>query len=235
MKRFIVRAAATAAVLLAPLTATAQGERPPEAIAASKAAGDKLLTDADAADLFTNETDNAASITLRHTASGMRCLFETARRADNQVILITQILPRGEDVACQTPAGRASVTFYATRAPGVTPDMALDSAAGAIKMNWRGAKPWKPSGRSQDLLSKSEKAMAMQKLTRTAWFRINEDGGAYVTRVSVGEVDGWVIKMRATAPAMDAPIVEMLFDLFWLGAYASAYDTKNPDAWPAPK
>lgn len=227
MNRRIVLTALAAVSLLLPGAAFAQAApevESPEKIAAVKAQGDAIIAEAKAADLFVNTTDSATGIEILHPASGMTCRF--VPNVENRIIVITQVLPRGEDVACDAPMGRTALTFYASRIPGATLDSELRGAVQAIKGRWGGAKPWKPSGRTQALIGKSEKAMAAQKDTRTAWFLVKDREGPMITRVSVVVVDGWVIKMRATAPEYDGPIVEMLLDLNWLAVVAGAREAK---------
>lgn len=229
MNHRIMLAALAAVSLLLPCAALAQAApeaESPERIAAVKAQGDAIIAEAKAADLFVNKTSGAKAIEILHPASGMTCRF--VPDVENRIIVITQVLPRGEDVACAAPMGRTSLTFYASRIPGATLDSELRGAVQALKARWGGAKTWKPSGRTQELIGKSEKAMAAQKDTKTAWFLVKDPQGPMITRVSVVIVDGWVIKMRATAPEYDGPIVEMLLDLNWLAVVSAAREAKAP-------
>lgn len=187
-----------------PAPAGAQAEA-----AAAKAEGDALLAAADAADLFTNESDQGnGAILLRHKASGFRCVLNPGKAA-NKVTIYSQ--PRGDDVGCTTQTFSDTRTFYITRARGASTDIALATAVQGIISRFRGAKPVRAGRPSAPLLSPPPGLVVPE--SRTAVFRTATGD----ERVTVGKVGDWLVKYRFSAPegvaAEGGPL-----DMFWTTA-----------------
>lgn len=145
----------------------------------------------DVADLF--EPIDDEHITVRHTASGLRCQFysdETTAR-----LVVFSGLARGEDVGCVSETADQARTLYATRYPGeITPAQAMADAVASIRNRFADARP--TSARlhmqSEDLPDVMDRH-----------FLITLRDEQWLTSVFVAAHEGWIIKLRFTARAVD--------------------------------
>lgn len=82
------------------LATTSVANAEPTSSSEAKIEGDRLLAQAGATNLFTNETgsDNTAAIRLRHNASGVLCVFNPGKPLNGVSVSPTPV--RGDDVGC---------------------------------------------------------------------------------------------------------------------------------------
>ncbi|WP_395645629.1 hypothetical protein [Terricaulis sp.] len=197
------------ALALAALSASpalAQVEEELDASVGAIASG--LIGDSDAEGVF--EVYPAEhDVVVRHIRSGLICRMpETSA---NRLIIFPEAA-RGEDVACETSDGRETIRIFATRFSFATTLRAqIDGAAAVIQRQHPDAQPFTAATAIAD---------SGQPASRTAQFIIAANGARSYTRVSVALVDGWVIKLRYTAPAAnDAAAREaaQLSGRYWAG------------------
>lgn len=208
MKHFWKMAVLAAALGAAPALAEPARSQP--------VAARQIINAADAGDLFTPLPGDRGA-RARHAASGLICAFG----ADGGRILVFPGLPRGDDVGCDAASPAGAATLYATRYPMTTDIEAhLDGAIRSIHARYPAAQPYAASAR------------AAEDGSRSARF-VNEaaDGARLYTRVSLALIDGWVIKMRYSAPAADDAAVaaaDAAADQLWadtLATIAAAHST----------
>lgn len=148
-------------------------------------------------------------VVVRHIRSGLICRMPEANA--NRLIIFPQAA-RGEDVACETTDGHETIRLFATRFPfNTTLQAQVDGASAVIARQHPDARAFAAST-----------AIAATGLpeSRSAHFIISNNGVRSYTRVSVAVIDGWVIKMRYTAPAADdtaAREAAQLSGRFWAG------------------
>jgi hypothetical protein len=175
----------------------------------------RLISDASADGVFTVVTGES-TVSVRHTRSGLVCRMDPA--ATNRVIIFPQAA-RGEDVGCESSNGREQIKLYATRFPFTTTvAQQVQGASAAIQQHFPGARPYQMALRaSADGLPSSQSAHFVVQ---------SPDGGQDYTRVSVAMINGWVIKLRYTAPAADDEATQrdaLVADRVWaavLGEFA---------------
>ena len=195
------------ALIAAP--AWAQGtEEEPQASVGSLASG--LIGDADAEGVF-DIVPAEHQVAVRHTRSGLVCRMDP--NGANRLIIFPEAA-RGEDVACETSDGNATIKLYATRFSFRT-NVAdqLAGSATAIQHHFPDARPFQMTLRaSADGLPPSQ----------TAHFLVHEaNGPQQYTRVSVAMIHGWVFKLRYTAPAANdaaAQQAALVADRVWAEA-----------------
>jgi hypothetical protein len=196
---------ALAFVLIA-APAWAQGtEDEPEASVGSLATG--LIGDADAEGVF-EIVPAEHEVAVRHIRSGLVCRMDpnSAYR-----LIIFPEAARGEDVGCELRDGDAVIKLYATRYS--FPTTVAQQVAGAtaiILQHYPGARPLQ--------LAQHASANGLP-ASQSAHFLVRDAAGAQdYTRVSVAMIQGWVIKLRYTAPAADdaaAARVAQIADAVW--------------------
>lgn len=170
----------------------------PEQVQAAKAEADRLISAAEAGDLFVNMTGNATP-TVRHRASGLICHFRGSPETDR--ILIFPNSPRGDDVGCTTRDSSVWVetTYYATRyTPMPTEEAILGEAMAAIRNRFPGARPFEGE------LSTAE----VEGVTPISdGLVVDTNLGTLFTMAAVEHQDGWSFKARATGPLEKAAAV----------------------------
>ena len=172
--------------------AWAQGtEDEPQAAPGSIAIG--MIEEANADGVF--EIVHNGQVSVRHTASGMRCDF--ARNGDGGRLVLFPNLPRGDDVACDWNDGQTFTTLYATRYPfNSTLAEQIDGAAAAIRRHFPNAETY-----PGDVEQNTDDGLPTRRTTR---FIVMREGQRYYSRVSVARVGSWIVKLRYSAPAPDA-------------------------------
>lgn len=169
----------------------------------------RLIADASADGVF-NVVTGEQSVAVRHVRSGLVCRMDPANT--NRVIIFPQAA-RGEDVGCESSNGREQIKLYATRFPFTTTvAQQVQGASAAIAQHFPGARPYQMALRaSADGLPPSQSAHFVVQ---------GRDGVQEYTRVSVAMINGWVIKLRYTAPAADDETVQrdaLVADRVWAG------------------
>lgn len=179
---------ALALLALAP-AAWAQDEEEPAAAPGSIAEG--MIDNANARGVF--ELIHSGQVSVRHIGSGMRCDF--LRDGSNGRIVLFQGLPRGDNVACDSQEGDATVTFYATRFPfETTLDEQIRAAEAAIRQ---------VSPDAALYLGETEIASDTLPAHISTQFILTRNGQRLYTRAAIAQIGAWTIKLRYTAPAPD--------------------------------
>lgn len=198
------------ALALAALSASPARADPPEGElqASPGAIATGLIGDSGADGVF-EVYPSEHDVVVRHIRSGLICRMPEDHA--NRLIVFPQAA-RGEDVACETSDGRETIRVFATRFSFPTTLQAqIDGASAAIVRQHPDAHPINLST-----------AVALTGLpeSRSAQFIISNGGVRTYTRVSVAVINGWVFKMRYTAPAADdtaAREAAQLSGRFWAG------------------
>lgn len=180
---------------------------PPEAL---RAHAQELISAASAEGIFVPEDNERVSV-LRHTTSGMRCLFPLGAQGRAMIVPSESlVIPRGDDVACEQNFGLGIVTLYATRFPHAqTLDSAMQGAVAAMLVRYPDAR--------EVALSDIERFPAPEgrniSESRTAAFTVRDGDQQLFTRISVYVADGWEYKMRFTS---DIPRANVMADMMWM-------------------
>ena len=162
-------------------------EGEPAASIGSLASG--LIGEADAEGVF-DIVPAEHEIAMRHTRSGLVCRMDP--NGANRLIIFPEAA-RGEDVACETTNGHATIKLYATRFSfHTTMAEQISGSAAALRQHYPDAQPFQMSSRA---------SMGGLPPNQTAHFLVRESGVQQYTRVSVAMIRGWVFKLRYTAPA----------------------------------
>jgi hypothetical protein len=161
---------------------------------APPAAAAALIAAASAQDLF-EALPSDTQIVVRHTRSGLTCRMRSSWR--NRIIIFPDAA-RGEDIACESTNGSATIRLYATRYSfRTTLDQQISGAVAAIRQTAPDAHDYAPT------VTQSFPGLPA---TRSAAFlltRANDHAQMY-SHISVAMVSGWVYVMRYSAPAADA-------------------------------
>ena len=164
------------------------------AAAATPAAATALITAASAQDLF-EALPSDAQVVVRHTRSGLTCRLRSSWQ--NRIIIFPDAA-RGEDIACESTNGSATIRLYATRYSfHTTLDQQISGAVAAIRQTAPDAHDYAPT------VAQSFPGLPA---TRSAAFLLTRasDHTQMYSHVSIAMVSGWVYVMRYTAPAADA-------------------------------
>lgn len=208
---------ALALLALAP-AAWAQDEEEPLAAPGSIAEG--MIENANADGVF--ELIHNGQVSVRHIGSGMRCDF--LRDGANGRIVLFAGLPRGDNVACDSQEGDATVTFYATRFPfETTLDEQLRAAEAAIRHVSPDATAYQ--GQAQEIASDTLPAH------RSVQFIVTRNGQRLYTRAAIAQIGAWTIKLRYTAPAPDDESAQRHAESSW---FIFAGKLEEMTAPPAP-
>lgn len=138
------------------------------------------------------------SVSVRHVASGLVChFFGTPTRTE---LLAFTGSPRGEDVGCLTNVEGKVMTLYATRYdPPISTEEALQHGIAGIRHSFPDAQSTPAT-----LNFSTEGAPT----PRVAHFLATRNGERWFTSVMVAESNGWMFKLRYSAPAPDeAPLM----------------------------
>lgn len=177
---------------------------PPE-VAALTAEADAVIRKASAQAHFINDTRKDFPA-VRHTASGLRCLFQPGR-SDNAIIWIGSITGRGGMGCMSRPVGLHQTLEAIRLAPGETLDSVFDTSVLTITAEQPDARAYAGGGLSVRVAPASGVVVAEP---RTAGYFVRRDGQAVFSRVSVALVDGWIIRQQFEAPAAQADEAELL-------------------------
>lgn len=178
---------ALAALALSATQSYAQ-ETPPSRLQDSQA----LIERFEMSDIFTPIEDDALGV--RHTASGLVChFFGAPTRVE---LLAFSGSTRGEDVGCLSNFEGKVLTLYATRyAPAISADEALQHGIAGIRHSFPDAQPMPAT-----MTVATEGAPT----PLVAHFLATRDGARWFTSVMVAESNGWIYKLRYSAPAPEA-------------------------------
>ena len=184
---FLCPAPATAQQTPASTGAAAATPAPPAAAAA-------LIAAASAQDLF-EALPSDTQVVVRHTRSGLTCRLRSSWH--NRIIIFPDAA-RGEDIACESTNGSATIRLYATRYSfRTTLDQQISGAVAAIRQTTPDARDYAPT------VAQSFPGLPA---TRSAAFLLTRasDHAQMYSHVNIATVSGWVYVMRYSAPAADA-------------------------------
>lgn len=209
-----MKRAIAALSILAAFTAGAAWAQPSDAPPASavqaqeaRAEADRLIAQAEAADLFDNITEDDQP-RIRHRRSGLICTFTLGER-QNRLLVFGSGIARGDDVGCNTMTGDVAITHYATRYPGgKSAADALSEAAAAIRNRFSDARDYTGEGLAPD--------EGRQPPSLIARFLIGQDDETQYTHALVAEVGPWVFKQRLSGPAESASMVQLFGQAQWV-------------------
>jgi len=207
-------AALVAAVALAGGAAAQPAAAVERATDAARAEAARLIAEARAGDLF--EDASTGSVPgARHLRSGLVCSFEPGEQANRIFVLEESVAPRGDDVACATQVLGVTTLLYATRYPKpVSVREAVDDAIRGVAAQFPGAREY--GGRTAKV-DPSAPAAANRERARV---EVTIEGQPALAKIDVAEVNGWIIKLRATGP-LEPPLAT---DLFAEVAFAAVLD-----------
>ncbi len=209
-------AAAFLSLMMGQPAAQAPPRAPAPATAEARGEAARLITEARAGDLF----EDASTGTVpgaRHLRSGLVCSFEPGSAANSIFVLDEGAAPRGDDVACTTQVLGVTTTLYATRyARPVTVREAVDDAIRGIAAQFPGAREYAGKTANADVDPRTPGAATRER----ARVEVTIEGQPALAKVDVAEVNGWIVKLRATGPLEPA----MATDLFAEVAFAAVLD-----------
>ena len=190
--------------LIALLALIGMQAAPSEAVAAAVNEGDRLLADAQATDLFINESATGqGAILLRHKASGYRCVLNTGK--DVNLVRVYPNPVRGDDVSCTTRTITDVRTTYFTRHTASAEEFA-ESAAIVIRARYRNAREVNVANDPIELVLYDFEVPSP--LTRGF-----ETHDSY-EQVTIGKQGDWVVKIRfSSAPGQSG--MGSMFANFW--------------------
>lgn len=178
---------------------------PAPGVAVLSAEADAVIRKASAQGHFINDTRKDFPA-VRHTASGLRCLFQPGR-SDNAIVWIGPTAGKG-GVACRSrPVGLSQTLEAIQLAPGETLDSVFQKSVVNITSQQPEARAYAGGGISVRVAPSSGLAPAEPK---TAGYLVSRDGQEVFSRVSVALVNGWIIRQQFEAPAAHADQAELL-------------------------
>jgi hypothetical protein len=165
--------------------------------AENRAAADALIAKAHGEAFLTNGSDDKLSV-VRHTRSGLRCLFDPGDSANAVAILpATPESPLGDAVACTSRDRDILITLSATRlAHRPTSDAAVAMAVSALQQELGDLQPYHGSGFT--IAGRPSDAPIV-----TERYTGHADGKATHAVIAVSVVGDWVLEARAITPADD--------------------------------
>ena len=194
--------ALAAAALLA---ATPAPEREPANLAALRAQADAVIRAASAQRWFVNDTrwDMPA---VRHTASGLRCLFQPGD-AGNRIIYVGGVKTSG--MGCiSRPSGFRQTLTAVRLAEGETLDAVF--AASVLDITFQRPEAREYQGPRTVVRVEPGPGAPAAPEARTARYLVRIGEQEVFSLVSVALVDGWVIRQQFEAPAANAEDADML-------------------------
>ena len=200
MPLFAVLAAALAAV-------SAPGSITPldPEVAALTAEADAVIRKASAQAHFVNDTRKDFPA-VRHTASGLRCLFQPGR-TDNAIVWIGSGRGKGGMGCASRPVGLRQTLEAVQLTPGDTLESVFATSVLNITTQQPDARPYAGGGMTVRVAPPAGLALAEPK---TAGYLVTREGQEVFSRVSVAIVDGWIIRQQFEAPAARAEEAELL-------------------------
>jgi hypothetical protein len=190
--KIFVKARPCAIALAAALVASPALAQVPQG--AARAAGDSLLAQAGATDLFDNVTgDDGQDIKLKHKASGLVCEFNLG--APSNRIVVFDARTRGDDIACATGGEAGERVLYASHTPGRTLAEAFAHDRADVEKSHPGATPYAlPPGTDSPILQMLD--TPPMPASKTARFIVDHQ----FTSVSSAVVKDWSLEFRFTCP-----------------------------------
>lgn len=207
--------AAAAALAASSAPAQVHGQAPAVPSGAARAEGTALLAQAGATDLFDNLTgEQSQSISLKHKASGLICVFNPGQPANRIVLFDSPV--RGEDIACSTGGEAGERTLYASHTPGRTLADAFAHDVGEVKRAHPDIRDY--------ALPRSENSPILQMLeippmppSKTARFIVDHQ----FTTVSSAVYKDWSLEFRFTcAEAQEDLAADALQPTLWVSILA---------------
>ncbi len=215
-----MRAAAGAALLVALIAtgpaaaqlATAAPKTPgtPAQTAAARSEADRVITAADAGDLFANATDGIVP-RMRHLKSGLVCGFDPGDAGAAIKVYDSAGMPRGDDISCGHHLRDITLTLFVTRYPQpMTAHQVLQESVNAMHQRFTDMAFWtgdaasvKPQGKPGPPAVEPETVRIAAKL----------NGAAVFTRSSAAACRGWIIAQRVTVPVETALAADLAAEL----------------------
>lgn len=206
-------------------SAFAQEPPPPPAPEQLDAYSASILSAGHADGVFVREP-NERVVALRHTASGLRCLFGVGSTGTVEVFPTESLgVAHGDDVGCDQDIGFGKITLYATRsATPITAEGAMATAVAALRA-------LHPEMRAIRVDPSDLPITRPAPPSLTQYFAIRQDGRNVLTRISIAEIDGWVVKMRFTS---EVPRADMIAEMTWRGSLIDMIDHRASAASAAP-
>ena len=195
----------TALTVALAATSALQTEPTDAKVALAVAEGDRLLSAAEAGELFINESASAeGAIVLRHKASGYRCVMNPGKSVN--AVHVYPSATRGDDVSCTSETISDIRSLYLTRS-AVSATEAAETAAAAIRARYRNARPADLSrNRGMFIIpeGRTPKPVTLGFETRDSY-----------EQVTVGAANGWLIKYRFSSPPGTSGR-SGIFEEFWI-------------------
>ncbi|MDP8916888.1 MAG: hypothetical protein M3M95_06765 [Pseudomonadota bacterium] len=180
---------------------------PPAELEALRAEADAVIRRASAQAHVVNDTRRDFPA-VRHTASGLRCLFQPGR-SDNAIVWIGSAA--GGGMGCTSRPVGFHQTLQAVRlAPGETLESVLEASVRDITTGRPDARLYEGGGMSVRVAPAAGLPPAA---SRSAAYLVRREGRAVFSRVSVAIVDGWVIRQQFEAPADQAEAAQLLAEV----------------------
>lgn len=203
--------------------ASAQTAPPDPSPAALDAYAASLLTTGHAEGVFAREASERV-VALRHTASGLRCLFGLGSEGAVSVFPTEPLgIAHGDDVGCDANTGFGKLTLYATRYPHAR------AAAQAVANATEELRHFHPDARSAHVDAPTLPINRPVPPSSLQYFTYRLGGQEMLTRISIAEIDGWEYKMRFTT---DTPRANPIAEMTWLATLADIAD-RNAATAPA--
>lgn len=159
--------------------------------AQSGASARELIAAAQAEGVF-EAVPTESVVAVRHGRSGLVCRMD--RSFANRLVIFPQAA-RGEDVACDSTGGGASITLYATRFSLDAPLSAqFEGSVAAIHSRFPDARPYHPDADIPPA-GRVEQHSAQFLASRPS------DHVQLYSRLSIAVINGWSIKLRYSAEA----------------------------------
>lgn len=193
------------AAALAPLPGPSPAAVPAPDLLVLREEADAVIRKASAQAHFVNDTRKDFPA-VRHTASGLRCLFQPGR-ADNVIVWIGSNAGGGGVGCSSRPVGFRQTLEAIQLAPGDTLDSVFEKSVLNITSQQPDARAYEGSPFSVRVAPSAGSAPAEP---RTAGYFVTREGQEVFSRVSVAVVDGWIIRQQFEAPASRADEAELL-------------------------
>lgn len=199
----MIRIFALLAALAFAMPAAAQDAPTADQVMAAKAHADAVIERSHAGEFFVNVTTTDIP-RVRHTRSGMICVFTTGDPRDSIAFypVVASGPAHGDDVSCASWWGTTFVSMFATRYPQAYPaEEIIAGAVGDIRRNWQNVVPVEGSFPITTLTGQEQPLIAA--------FNAEREGQPRRTVVVLRNIDGWTFKARATGEAEDPQVTKL--------------------------